>query len=127
MADRALRKLDQLQTDRGARCLAVVARAARVAGGRRVADPPPHQLQGEKLMGWLILLLLGASSLGLLLVFGVRGGLFTAGAAALLVGASGYALQGRPNLPGAPASAGEGHEVFPLTDARHAFFGHFTP
>ena len=78
-------------------------------------------------MGWLILLLLGASSLGLLWSLRVRGGLLTASAAALLLGASGYALQGSSNLPGAPASAGEGHEVFPLTDARHAFFGHFTP
>jgi cytochrome c-type biogenesis protein CcmH len=78
-------------------------------------------------MGWLILLLLFAGSLGLLWILRVRSGLFTAGAAALLVGASGYALQGSPNLPGAPAVAGEGHEVFPLTDARHAFFGHFTP
>jgi len=78
-------------------------------------------------MGWLILLLLGASSLGLLWGLRVRGGLLTASAAALLLGASGYALQGSSNLPGAPASAGEGHEVFPLTDARHAFFGHFTP
>ena len=78
-------------------------------------------------MGWLILLLLGASSLGLLWGLRVRRGLLTASAAALLLGASGYALQASPNLTGAPASAGEGHEVFPLTDARHAFFGHFTP
>jgi cytochrome c-type biogenesis protein CcmH len=78
-------------------------------------------------MGWVILLVLIATSLALLWGLGVRGGLFTASAAALLVGASGYALQGRPNLPGAAAAAGEGHDVFPLTDARHAFFGHFTP
>jgi cytochrome c-type biogenesis protein CcmH len=78
-------------------------------------------------MGWLILLLLIAASLGLLWRLGVRGGVLTASAAALLLGASGYALQGRPELPGAPAQGGEGHDIFPLTDARHAFFGHFTP
>lgn len=78
-------------------------------------------------MGWVVLLLLVAGSLGLLWVLGLRGGLLTAGAAALLLGASGYALQGSPGLAGAPAQAGEGGDIFPLTDARHAFFGHFTP
>ena len=78
-------------------------------------------------MGWLILLLLVAFSIGLLWALGVRGGLLIASASALLVGASGYALQGQPNVPGATVAAGEGHDVFPLTDARHAFFGNFTP
>jgi cytochrome c-type biogenesis protein CcmH len=78
-------------------------------------------------MGWVILLLLISVSLASLWGLGVRGGLFTASAAALLVGASGYALQGSPNVPASPAAAGEGHDVFPLTDARHAFFGMFTP
>jgi cytochrome c-type biogenesis protein CcmH len=78
-------------------------------------------------MGWIILIALIAASLGLLWLLGVRGGLLTGGAAALLLGASGYALQGSPNLPGAPAQRSEGRDVFPLTDARHAFFGHFTP
>jgi cytochrome c-type biogenesis protein CcmH len=78
-------------------------------------------------MGWLILMLLIGGSLVMLRGFGVRGGLLTASAAALLLGASGYALQGRPGLAGAPAKANETRDVFPLTDARHAFFGHFTP
>jgi cytochrome c-type biogenesis protein CcmH len=78
-------------------------------------------------MGWLFLLLLAVASLGLLWGLGVRGGLLTASAAALFLGASGYALQGRPGVPGAPAVAGEGHDIVPLTDARHAFYGHFTP
>ena len=78
-------------------------------------------------MGWLTLLLLVAATLALLWTLKVRRGLFTASAAALLIGASGYALQGRPDIPAAPAAAGEGHDIFPLTDARHAFFGHFTP
>jgi cytochrome c-type biogenesis protein CcmH len=78
-------------------------------------------------MGWFILIALIAASLGLLWVSRVRGGLLTASAAALLLGASGYALQGSPVVPGAPAAGGEAHDVFPLTDARHAFFGMFTP
>jgi cytochrome c-type biogenesis protein CcmH len=57
----------------------------------------------------------------------VRGGLLTAAAAALLLGAAGYAVQGSPDLPGAPAEAGDAHAFLPLTEARHAFFGHFTP
>jgi cytochrome c-type biogenesis protein CcmH len=77
-------------------------------------------------MGWLILLSLIGFSIGLLWSLGVRGGLLTASAAALLLGASGYALQGRPSLPGTAAQAREQRDVFPLTDARHAFFGHFT-
>lgn len=78
-------------------------------------------------MGWAILLLLVAVSLGALWLLRVRGGLLTSTAAALLIGASGYALQGRPDLPGAPAQGSEGRDLFPLTDARHAFFGHFSP
>lgn len=78
-------------------------------------------------MGWLILFALIVVSLGVLWRFGVRGGLLTASAAALLVGASGYALQGNPSLQGAPVQRSEAGDVFPLTDARHAFFGHFTP
>ena len=78
-------------------------------------------------MGWLILLLLMGASTGLLTLLRVRGGLLTASAAALLLGASGYALQGRPDARGAPAQGDEGRDVFPLTDARHAFFGYFTP
>jgi cytochrome c-type biogenesis protein CcmH len=78
-------------------------------------------------MGWVILLLLIAASLTLLWWLGVRGGLLTASAAALVLGASGYALQGSPNTAGAPAASGEGHDIFPLTEARHAFFGNFTP
>jgi len=57
----------------------------------------------------------------------VRGGFLTASAAALMFGASGYAIQGRPSLAGAPAISDDARDIFPLTDARHAFFGHFTP
>jgi cytochrome c-type biogenesis protein CcmH len=78
-------------------------------------------------MGWLILLLLIALSIVGIRLFGVRGAPLTASAAALLLGAAGYALQGSPNLPGAPAQGGESGDIFPLTEARHAFFGNFTP
>lgn len=76
-------------------------------------------------MGWFILLLLFAGSLFLLRLLGVRGGLLTASAAALLLGASGYAFQGHPDLPGFPAPGSDGRDVFPLMEARHAFFGNF--
>jgi cytochrome c-type biogenesis protein CcmH len=78
-------------------------------------------------MGWLILIVLIALSLAVLRLMRVRGAALTASAAALLLGGAGYALQGCPNLPGAPALGMEGRNVFPLTQARHAFFGDFTP
>ena len=78
-------------------------------------------------MGWLILFLLIAVSVGSLWVFRVRGGLLTASAAALLLGGAGYALQGRPDLSGSPTAGSEVADVFPLTEARHEFFGNFTP
>jgi cytochrome c-type biogenesis protein CcmH len=77
-------------------------------------------------MGWAILLLLVVLALGSLWILKVRGGLLKATAAALLVGASGYALQGRPDLAGSPAEASEARDVLPLTEARHAFFGRST-
>jgi cytochrome c-type biogenesis protein CcmH len=84
----------------------------------------PHEV--ERLMGWLILLLLVALSLGGLWWSGVRGGLLKAAAAASLLGSAGYGLQGRPDLRGSPALGSEGRNVLPLTEARHAFFGNFT-
>jgi cytochrome c-type biogenesis protein CcmH len=91
-----------------------------------MADPPQNPGEGP-LMGWIILLILIAVSAGVLRLLGVRGPLLTASAAALLLGAAGYALQGSPNLPAAPAEGGESRDYFPLTEARHAFFGNFTP
>jgi cytochrome c-type biogenesis protein CcmH len=78
-------------------------------------------------MGWLVLLVLIGMSLGALRLLGVRGGLLTASAAALLFGGAGYALQGRPELAGSPAQGSEVADIFPLTEARHAFYGNFTP
>jgi cytochrome c-type biogenesis protein CcmH len=78
-------------------------------------------------MGWVILLGLVTACLGALWALGVRQGVLTAAAAALMVGAAGYALQGRPDLRGSPAEGSEGRDFFPLTEARHAFFGNFSP
>jgi cytochrome c-type biogenesis protein CcmH len=78
-------------------------------------------------MGWLVLVFLVGLSIACLWLFGVRFGLLKACAAALMVGAAGYAFQGSPDLPGAPARNTEARQVLPLTEARHAFFGQFTP
>lgn len=77
-------------------------------------------------MGWVALILLIAAAFILLRLFGVRQGLLTAALAALMLGASGYALQGHPGLTAAPAKGSEGREVQSLTEARHAFFGNFS-
>jgi cytochrome c-type biogenesis protein CcmH len=79
-----------------------------------------------RLMGWLLLFLFIAGALGALRLLGIRGPMLTASAAALLVGASGYALQGRPGLPGTQASASATRENVPLAEARHAFFERFS-
>ena len=79
------------------------------------------------MIGWLILLLLVAACVGGLRLLRVRGGLLTAASAALLFGAAGYALQGSPGVPDAPATGAADRSVLPLTEARHAFFGNFPP
>ena len=78
-------------------------------------------------MGWVILLALLGLSIAVLWLFRVRGGLLMAAAAALLVGGAGYAFQGDPDLEGAPTRPSEARGVLPLTEARHAFFGNFSP
>ena len=79
------------------------------------------------MIGFVIILSLIVVSLGGVWLLGVRGAPFTASAAALLVAGAGYALQGSPGLPGAPAENNEARDFFPLTQARHAFYGSFTP
>ena len=64
---------------------------------RRIGD--------EALMGWLILLLLVALSLAALWLMGVRGAMLRPPARRCCSGSAGYALQGRPELRGAPAAA----------------------
>jgi cytochrome c-type biogenesis protein CcmH len=75
---------------------------------------------------WLVLSGLIALSLTALWLLGLRGAMFKLAVAALLLGASGYALQGRPGLPGSPRPSAASHEAIPLTAMRHAFFGDFT-
>lgn len=77
-------------------------------------------------MGWVALALLLVLSLAALWMARLRGGLLQAAAAALLFGAAGYALQGRPTLPGSSAQGSASRDYVPLTDARHAFFGNFS-
>jgi cytochrome c-type biogenesis protein CcmH len=77
-------------------------------------------------MGWATLFALIAASALALWIMGVRRGLFQAAAAALLFGATGYALQGHPGLAGSPAGGSSTAEIVPLTQARHAFYGNFT-
>ncbi len=77
--------------------------------------------------GWLIMALLVGATLGLLWLSRLRGGMLTLAAAALLFGASGYALQGHPALGGSPRGPADEAPPLPLEGARHAFFGTFTP
>jgi cytochrome c-type biogenesis protein CcmH len=77
--------------------------------------------------GWLVLFVLIVLSAGALWLFHVRGGILQACAAALLFGAAGYALQGRPNLMGSSAHGRAGQDALSLTEARHAFYGDFSP
>lgn len=77
-------------------------------------------------MGWLILFLLIATALGALRLLGLTGAMLKLAAAALLLAACGYALQGRPGVPGASSSASRVGAVVTLKKARHAFFGEFS-
>ncbi len=82
-------------------------------------------------MGWVMLALIGAAALGLLALFGAPRSLWSFGAAALMLGATGYALQARPALPGAPAAARKAvavddEGVARMRDLRSAMFGQFT-
>jgi cytochrome c-type biogenesis protein CcmH len=78
------------------------------------------------MIGWLVLALLIAASAGGLWLMKVRGGLLTAAMAALVFGAAGYAFQGRPDIPDAPANAAAERTYVPLAAARHAFYGNFS-
>ncbi|WP_426267317.1 tetratricopeptide repeat protein [Sphingomonas sp. LHG3443-2] len=78
-------------------------------------------------MGWLWLFLLLAATAGGLWVAGkLRGAALQVTLAALMLGAAGYALQGEPDLPGAPREGGLSRPALPLTEARQAMLGHFT-
>ena len=76
--------------------------------------------------GWGVLVLLLAVSLAAAWLLRLRGAMLQLTAAALLIGAAGYALQGRPSLAGSPAERTASTQVVPLTGARRAFFGEFS-
>ena len=76
--------------------------------------------------GFLILAAIVAATLGLLWLLRLRGAIFTLAATALMVGASGYALQGRPSLQGSPNLAATRPAPVPLTAARKALMGQFS-
>ena len=75
--------------------------------------------------GLAILAVIGAATLGLLWLSRVRGAVFTLAATALMLGATGYALQGRPSLAGSPTPAANRSPPVPLTVARKALMGQF--
>lgn len=56
-------------------------------------------------MGWVILAMLGAGAMGLLVRFRLGRAVWSLAGAALMLGATGYALQGRPTLGAQPAMA----------------------
>lgn len=76
--------------------------------------------------GLAILALLIAATLGLLWLLRLRAPIFTLAAAALMLGAAGYALQGRPGLSGTSDAAALRAPPVPLTRARKALMGQFT-
>ncbi|WP_152569441.1 MULTISPECIES: tetratricopeptide repeat protein [Sphingomonas] len=77
-------------------------------------------------MGLALLLLLVLLTAAGLWWFGkLRGAAFQLALAALMIGSAGYALQGRPELAGAPKAAGQRAAPLPLTKPRQAMFGQF--
>lgn len=76
-------------------------------------------------MGWLFLLLLIAAASALLWLLKVRGPLLKLALATMMLAAGGYTLQGRPGLPGSPATSSQAIEGVSLARARHVFFGEF--
>ncbi len=78
------------------------------------------------MIGLLILALVVAATTALLWLLKLRGAILTLAAAALMIGAAGYALQGRPALAGSPHLAANRSPPVPLTTARKALMGQFT-
>ena len=77
-------------------------------------------------MGWLIFGgLVALTGAGLWWLGHLRGAQAQLVVAALMIGGAGYALQGRPGLPGAPQEAGRRAPPLPLTEPRQAMLGRF--
>lgn len=75
---------------------------------------------------YFILLLLVALALGVGRLAGLRGAWFTMTVSALLLGAAGYILQGRPSLAGSPRAGVAPKPPISLVTARNAFLGQFS-
>lgn len=80
------------------------------------------------MMGWIALAGIGLAALAALWAFGLPRGLWSFAGAALMLGAAGYALQARPDLPGAPVEVAKKAQPDDpmLRDLRGAMFGRFT-
>jgi cytochrome c-type biogenesis protein CcmH len=76
--------------------------------------------------GYILVVLLAVLAIAGLRLLGMRGAQLTLAAAALMVGAAGYAVQGRPGLSGLPARGFAKSAHVPLAKARHALIGQFT-
>lgn len=78
-------------------------------------------------MGWVALVLLALGAAGLFVLMRFPRGLWTFAAAGLVLGATGYALQGRPGLRAEPVStAARARPVDPaLKGLRQSFYGRF--
>src|SRR5689334_19974922 len=79
------------------------------------------------MMGGGMLILVAAAAAALLAVLRFPGRMWMIPATAVTLSATGYVLQGSPDLDGKPAAAKqEGHEVDPgLVAMREAMFGRF--
>ena len=78
-------------------------------------------------MGYAILaILIVTTAAGLWWAGRLRGPALQIALAALMVGGAGYALQGRPGLPGVAREGSTGRPALPLTEPRQAMLGTFT-
>src|SRR3546814_7244633 len=84
---------------------------SQMMGGAGGGVDRARELQAAEatLMGWVWLIVIGAAAAGALALLGVGRGLWSLVGAALMLGATGYALQGRPDEPGSPAAIGRAH------------------
>ena len=76
-------------------------------------------------MGFAWLGALALLTLILLWLLKLRGPLLTIAGAAVAFGCAGYALQGRPDLPGMPRTSAERPPPMTVAGARHALMGQF--
>ncbi|PJI86944.1 tetratricopeptide repeat protein [Sphingomonas koreensis] len=80
------------------------------------------------MMGWIALAVIGAAAFALLWLLRLSRTLWSFAGAALMLGAAGYALQARPDLPGAPVAAAKKAQPDEpeLHEIRGKMFGRFT-